>query len=58
MDQTGIEAMLTHAKEDWVKVLGPEGERKIREDTARFYKKYARLGNRILENFVQFLKVY
>jgi GMP synthase-like glutamine amidotransferase len=58
MDEAGVEAMLTHAKEDWVKALGPEGERKIREDTAKFYKRYARLGNRVLENFVQFLKVY
>jgi len=58
MDEAGIEAMLSNAKEDWQKVLGPEGERKIREDTAKFYKRYARLGDRILENFVQFLKVY
>src|SRR5439155_7669259 len=40
MDEAGIEAMLTHAKEDWVKVLGPAGERKIREDTAKFYTRY------------------
>src|SRR5205814_5366147 len=58
MDEAGIEAMLSNAKEDWLNVLGPEGERKIHEDTAKFYKRYARLGNRILENFVQFLKVY
>jgi GMP synthase-like glutamine amidotransferase len=58
MDQAGIEAMLTHAKEDVAKVLGPGGEEKIRGDTARFYPRYARLGDRILRNFVQYLKVY
>jgi GMP synthase-like glutamine amidotransferase len=39
-------------------VLGADGERKIREDTQKLYPRYARLGDRILANFVQFLKVY
>jgi hypothetical protein len=39
-------------------VLGADGERKIREDTQKHYPRYARLGDRILANFVQFLKVY
>ena len=53
-----IEAVTAASREDVQKVLGPEGERKIREDTAKFYPRYARLGDRILANFVQFLKVY
>lgn len=58
MDEAGIEAMLANGKEDWLKVLGPDGEKKIREDTAKYYRRYARLGDRILGNFVEFLKVY
>ena len=50
--------MLVNRKEDVTKVLGPGGEIRIREDTARFYKRHARLGDRILQNFVEFLKVY
>jgi heptosyltransferase-2 len=40
------------------KVLGPDGERRLREDTEKHYTRHARLGDRILANFVQFLKVY
>lgn len=58
MDETGIEAMLACAKEDWQKVLGPDGDARIREDTTRFYPRHARLGDRILRNFVQFLRIY
>jgi GMP synthase (glutamine-hydrolysing) len=53
-----IEAVLAAGKADILKVLGPEGESKIRQDTAKFYPRYARLGDRVLRNFVQFLKVY
>jgi GMP synthase (glutamine-hydrolysing) len=58
MDEAGIEAMLAHGKEDVLKVLGPDGENKIRQDTKQYYRRHARLGDRILTNFVQFLKVY
>ena len=54
----GIEAMLANGREDVLKVLGPDGENKIRQDTAAYYPRYERLGNRVLQNFVQFLKVY
>ncbi len=53
-----VEAMLEHGKQDVLKVLGPEGFEQIRRDTARHYPRYERLGTRILQNFVQFLKVY
>ena len=53
-----IEAVTAAYREDVHKVLGTDGERKIREDTAKYYPRYARLGDRILANFVQFLKVY
>ena len=58
MTEAGIEAMLVNRKEDVIKVLGAGGESRIREDIARFYKRHARLGDRILQNFVEFLKVY
>jgi hypothetical protein len=50
--------MLSGAKEDVINVLGPDGVQKVRDDTARHYPMYERLGNKILANFVQFLKVY
>ncbi|HEX2972345.1 MAG TPA: hypothetical protein VHP11_08420 [Tepidisphaeraceae bacterium] len=58
MDRAGIEAMLANAKEDWVKVLGADGEGKIREDTEKYYERYERLGNKVIENFVEFLRLY
>lgn len=58
MTEPGIEALMSNRKEDVVKVLGPEGESRIREETKKFYPRHARLGDRILQNFVEFLKVY
>lgn len=52
-----IEAMLANGKEDVVKVLGADGESKVREDTKKFYPRFERQGNKMLENFVEFLKV-
>jgi GMP synthase (glutamine-hydrolysing) len=53
-----IEAMLANGKEDVVKALGPDGEKKIREDTSKYYPHFERMGNKVLGNFVQFLKIY
>jgi GMP synthase-like glutamine amidotransferase len=53
-----IDAVINAGMQDITKVLGPEGEKTIREDTKRFYPRYARQGERLLRNFVQFLKVY
>ena len=58
MEEGGIEAMLTYAREDVTKVLGPNGETKIRQDTQLHYGRYARLGERLVNNYVQFLKMY
>ena len=57
-DRPGIEAMLDAGKEDVTKVIGPDGAAKVRADTAKHYPMYERLGNKILANFVQFLKMY
>src|SRR5688572_26477678 len=56
--QEGIEAILANAGEDIIKVIGNEGLKRIREETPRHYPRHARLGNRIMQNFVQYLKVY
>ena len=55
-----IEAIVAEGRKDpkIQSVLGADGERKIIEDTQKFYPRYARLGDRILANFVQFLKMY
>lgn len=56
--EADIEAMIANDKESWMRVLGADGDRKIREDTAKHYRRHARLGDRILTNFVQYLKAY
>lgn len=58
MTEAGIEALLANRKEDVIKVLGADGEQKIRDDTKKFYPRHARLGDKVLQNFVQFLKAY
>jgi GMP synthase-like glutamine amidotransferase len=58
LTEEGIDAILSAGKDDVAKVLGPDGAEKIRQDTARNYPQYARLGDRIISNFVQFLRLY
>src|SRR3954471_21852429 len=58
MTPEGIDALLSADRETAVKVLGPEGVEKVRMDTKTYYSRHERLGNIILSNFVQFLKVY
>ena len=54
----GINAILSADAENLRKFAGPDGETRIRQDTEKYYRQYARLGDKILRNFVQFLKVY
>ena len=56
--EADIEALLTHAKDELAQANGPGAETKVREETKTHYPRYARLGDRILGNFVQFLKQY
>ncbi len=58
LTEADIDTILAAERENIAKVLGPDGERAIREQTAAHYRRYARLGDRILNNFVQFLKAY
>ena len=56
--EAGIDALLSNRKEDVIRVHGAEGEQRIREQTKQLYPRYARLGDRVRGNFVQFLKAY
>ena len=58
MTQEQIEALVENRKEDVAKIAGADALGKIREETLKSYSRHARLGNKILENFVQFLKAY
>jgi GMP synthase-like glutamine amidotransferase len=58
MTREGIDAMVEQGKETIVQTLGPDGIERIREETALHYARHERLGDRILRNFVQYLKVY
>jgi len=58
MTREGIDALVANGREDVTKVLGTDGEKQIREGTEKHYAMYERLSNKILTNFVQFLKVY
>ena len=57
-DRAGIEAMLAAHPEEVAKVLGPDGAAQVREGAEKHYPMFERLGDKILRNFVQFLKVY
>jgi GMP synthase (glutamine-hydrolysing) len=58
IDQPGIEALLSHGQEDVHKVLGQKGLEQIRQDTQRYYPEHERVGNRIICNLLQYLKLY
>lgn len=58
MDEAGIEAMLAIGSQTVTQVLGPDGAAKIRQDTAKYYPRYQRLGDRVIRNLVQYLKLY
>jgi GMP synthase (glutamine-hydrolysing) len=55
---TDIQAVITAGRQEIVRALGSEAEKQMRKDTAKYYPRYARQGERILRNFVQYLKVY
>jgi len=56
--QADIAAVVAAGKADVQKVLGPDGEAKILADMQKFYPRYDRLGDRIVRNLVQYLKLY
>jgi len=58
MTPEGLASLVEGDKETADRELGAGGLTKLKEDTERFYPQYERLGNRILKNYVQFLKAY
>jgi GMP synthase (glutamine-hydrolysing) len=56
--EENIEAITAAGRQEIASVLGPAGEKTIRDETKQYYPRYARQGERIIRNFVQFLKVY
>jgi len=58
MDIDGIEAMLTHARDDLLKVLGSTGDQQIKADTQRYYDEYRRAGDRIIHNIVHCYRLH
>jgi GMP synthase-like glutamine amidotransferase len=57
MTAEGIEQLVTADRQTCVKVLGPDGPDRIMAATEKNYARYSRLGDRLIRNFVQFLKV-
>jgi len=61
MTPEGIDALLAADRQGLTRAFGDragEAEQIIRETTPQLYPRYSRLGNRLLQNFVQFLKAY
>jgi GMP synthase-like glutamine amidotransferase len=56
--ESDIAALIAADQESAAKVLGPDGPQRIKEDTTKYYGRYARLGERIVKNFVQYLRAY
>ncbi len=57
MTPEGIEALLQHQKEAAEKVHGTGGIDQIRQDTQKYYPAYQRLGDRIIDNIIEFLQI-
>jgi GMP synthase-like glutamine amidotransferase len=53
-----IDDILEHDRATLERVRGAGAADQIRDETKRHYPRHARLGDRIVRNFVQFLKVY
>jgi hypothetical protein len=50
--------MLENCPQDAIQALGADGVEQIRQQTVELYPRYERMSNRILRNFVQYLKIY
>ena len=58
MTEPDIEQLIENDRENLIQVLGPDGPQKVRDDTRKFYPRYVRAGERILKNYVQYLRRY
>lgn len=53
-----IELLLASDSQSITQALGADAISKVQEETKKNYTRYARLGERLLKNYVQFLKAY
>jgi GMP synthase-like glutamine amidotransferase len=53
-----IEKLIDADRQTAINVLGPDAESKIRQDTDKHINRYARAGEKLVRNFVQYLKAY
>jgi len=53
----GIEAMLANDRATLERTLGHGGADRVRQDTQRYYPAYERLGNRLIGNAIDFMKL-
>ena len=57
LTEADLDAILANGKNDLARA-GAVTESDIRQSTAQNYREYARLGDRLIQNFIQFLKIY
>lgn len=57
MTPEGIETMLDRGAATVQEVLGADGAEQIRSQTSRLYPDYRRLGDRMIRNWIEFLKL-
>jgi GMP synthase-like glutamine amidotransferase len=53
-----IDAVVSTCREELLQAAGPDAEKQIRQDTEKFAGRHARLGERLIRNFVQFTRTY
>lgn len=58
LTEPDIDAILATDKAALSKAMGDGAEKQIREETKKNYPRYSRLGDRLVKNFVQYLKLY
>jgi GMP synthase-like glutamine amidotransferase len=58
MTEPEVAMLVENDRETLVKVLGPDGPEKVMVDTKKYAARAARMGARILNNYVQYLRRY
>ena len=58
LDRPGITSLVNGNRDEAARVLGSDFEARINLDTEKHYPRFERAGNKMLTNFVQFLRAY
>ncbi len=58
LDRPGIDAIITGNRQQAIDVIGDDAEAKLRAEANEHYPRYERAGNKVLQNFVQFVRAY